>query len=96
MAGNRIAHRATKLANRMFAQSDEMGALPQLYAATMPNVRGRDYWGPDGPFEQRGRPKRVDRSKRATDAGDAKRLWELSEELTGVTYAWAPTKNGHK
>jgi NAD(P)-dependent dehydrogenase (short-subunit alcohol dehydrogenase family) len=88
MSGNRIMQRATRLSDRLLGQSDEMGALPQLYAATMPDARGGDYWGPDGPFEQRGWPERVDRSKAAKDADAARRLWTLSEELTGVTYDW--------
>jgi hypothetical protein len=71
---------------RLTAQPADMGALPQLYAATMPDVSGDDYWGPDGLFEQRGHPKQVGRSRAATDAEMARGLWELSERLTGVTY----------
>ena len=52
----------------------------------MPDVVGGDYWGPDGPLEQRGYPRKVGRSRAATDAEMARRLWELSERLTGVTY----------
>jgi NAD(P)-dependent dehydrogenase (short-subunit alcohol dehydrogenase family) len=88
MSGNRVMLKLTRLGDRVLGQSDEMGALPQLYAATMPDVRGGDYWGPDGPFEWRGYPERVARSKRATDAEAARRLWSLSEELTGVVYDW--------
>jgi NAD(P)-dependent dehydrogenase (short-subunit alcohol dehydrogenase family) len=87
-SGNRFMQQATKLSDRLFGQSDAQGALPQLYAATMPDVHGNDYFGPDGLFEQRGYPKRVDRSKRASSGEDARRLWSLSEELTGVTYDW--------
>ena len=71
---------------RWVAQPAEMGALPQLYAATMPDVGPDDYWGPDGAFEQRGYPRQVGRSKAARDAATAERLWDLSEQLTGVTY----------
>ncbi len=74
--------------DRVFGQSDVMGALPQLYAATMPDVAGNDYWGPDGFAEQRGHPERVGRKASARDADMARRLWETSERLTGVTYAW--------
>jgi NAD(P)-dependent dehydrogenase (short-subunit alcohol dehydrogenase family) len=74
--------------DRLFGQPDHMGALPQLYAATMPDVLADDYWGPDAFREQRGHPTRVGRSARARDRADAARLWALSEELTGVTYAW--------
>jgi hypothetical protein len=65
-----------------------MGALPQLYAATMPDVGPDDYWGPDGFMERRGRPKRVGRSRTARDGAAARRLWEASEKLTGITYTW--------
>ena len=61
------------------------GALPQLYAATMPDVRRGDYWGP-ALAEVRGEPKRVGRSKAAQDDSAARRLWDVSEQLTGVSY----------
>jgi NAD(P)-dependent dehydrogenase (short-subunit alcohol dehydrogenase family) len=70
------------------AQPAAAGALPQLYAATMPDVAPGDYFGPGGPFELRGAPRRVGMSRRARDDEAASRLWALSEELTGVTYAW--------
>jgi NAD(P)-dependent dehydrogenase (short-subunit alcohol dehydrogenase family) len=81
------------LGDRLLGQPDHMGALPQLYAATMPDVLPDDYWGPDAFREQRGHPTRVGRTARATDRADASRLWERSEELTGVTYPW-PTEDG--
>jgi NAD(P)-dependent dehydrogenase (short-subunit alcohol dehydrogenase family) len=77
-----------KLSDRLFAQPDRMGALPQLYAATMPDVGPDDYWGPDGFMERRGWPKRVRRSSAARDGDAARRLWEASEKLTGITYTW--------
>jgi NAD(P)-dependent dehydrogenase (short-subunit alcohol dehydrogenase family) len=77
-----------RLGDRVAGQPDHMGALPQLYAATMPDVRPDDYWGPDGVREMRGHPTRVGRTRRAQDTETARRLWERSEELTGVTYAW--------
>ncbi len=75
-----------KVGNLVFAQSDAMGALPSLYAATAAGVEGDDYFGPDGVGEQRGHPKRVGRTGRAADGEDARRLWEASEELTGVSF----------
>jgi NAD(P)-dependent dehydrogenase (short-subunit alcohol dehydrogenase family) len=75
-----------KVGNVLLAQSDAMGALPSLYAATAPGVAGDDYFGPDGLGEQRGHPTRVGRTGRAADGADAKRLWEISEELTGVAF----------
>ena len=71
--------------NLVIAQSDEMGALPTLYAATQ-DIPGDSYVGPDGFQEQRGHPKLVGRSGAAKDADTARRLWELSEELTGVSF----------
>ena len=79
---------AGPLFERWVAQPAEMGALPQLYAATMPSVGPDDYWGPDGPFEQRGYPSKVGRSRSARDVVTAERLWALSEELTGVAYVF--------
>ena len=75
---------------RRLEQSDADGALPSLYAATMPDVRGGEYFGPDGRFEQRGAPTRVGRSRQASDDVTAKRLWSLSERLTGVRYPDLP------
>ena len=63
-----------------------MGALPTLRAATDPAVVGGEYFGPDGLGEQRGHPRVVGRSRRAQDEDVARRLWEVSEELTGVRY----------
>jgi NAD(P)-dependent dehydrogenase (short-subunit alcohol dehydrogenase family) len=71
--------------NKLIAQSDDMGALPTLYAATQ-DLPGNSYVGPDGLREARGHPKLVGRSDRARDPETARRLWELSEELTGVTF----------
>jgi protochlorophyllide reductase len=88
MEGNRLKATAMGLLNRVVAQSDADGALPQLYAATMPDVAGGEYWGPDGPAEVRGGPRRVGATKQATDEVDAARLWDVSEELTGVRFAW--------
>ena len=67
-------------------QSAARGALPGLYAASMPKVEGGQYFGPDGVGEVRGWPKRAALSSRARDAGLADRLWQVSETLTGVTY----------
>jgi NAD(P)-dependent dehydrogenase (short-subunit alcohol dehydrogenase family) len=72
--------------NRVFAQSDEMGALPTLYAATEPGVEGGTYVGPDGMAEQRGHPKKVSPNAAARDEEVARRLWEVSEHLTGVSF----------
>ena len=74
------------LANHLIAQSAAMGALPTLFAATE-DIPGGSYVGPDGLLEQRGHPHLVGMSGAARDEESARRLWEVSEELTGVTFA---------
>lgn len=86
--GRALMGRAMAFGNRYLAQSAEDGALPLLYAATMPDVRGGELFGPSGPTEMRGHPVRVTASKRAQDTDDAARLWRVSERSTGVTYRW--------
>jgi hypothetical protein len=73
----------------VIAQSDEKGALNTLFAATQ-DLPGDSYVGPDGFQEQRGHPTLVGRSAAARDADTARRLWELSEELTGVRFPLEP------
>jgi NAD(P)-dependent dehydrogenase (short-subunit alcohol dehydrogenase family) len=77
------------IANKLVAQSEEMGALPTLFAATQ-DLPGDTYVGPDGLGEQRGHTTLVGRSGAARDAATAARLWELSEELTGVAFPLSP------
>jgi NAD(P)-dependent dehydrogenase (short-subunit alcohol dehydrogenase family) len=77
------------IGNRLFAQSADMGALPTLYAATVPDLPGGTYVGPGGPGEQRGHPKVVSAAGKAYDEQAWARLWELSEQLTGVHYEFA-------
>jgi NAD(P)-dependent dehydrogenase (short-subunit alcohol dehydrogenase family) len=72
--------------NRLLAQSAEMGALPVLYAATQPGLEGGTFIGPDGIAEQRGYPEPVTASRAARDENVARRLWTVSEELTGVSF----------
>ncbi|MDT5091113.1 MAG: hypothetical protein QOH60_476 [Mycobacterium sp.] len=67
-------------------QGADMGALPTLRAATDPGVIGGQYFGPDGFGEQRGYPRVVASSRVSHDIDQQKRLWTVSEELTGVTF----------
>ena len=67
-------------------QDPAKGALPQLRAATDPQVRGGEYWGPDGLFELRGYPTLVKSSAKSYDEAVQKRLWGIAEELTGVSF----------
>ncbi|MHA7278756.1 oxidoreductase [Arthrobacter sp. MDT2-2] len=71
---------------KLMSQSDAAGALPTLYAATSPEVRGGDYYGPSGPGETRGAPRLVAPVPRVLDRDIAVRLWNRSVELTGVDY----------
>jgi len=83
---NTIGHVGRPVIEKIALQSAAMGALPTLRAATDPAVVGGEYFGPDGLGEQRGHPRVVGRSRRAQDEDVARRLWEVSEELTGVRY----------
>jgi NAD(P)-dependent dehydrogenase (short-subunit alcohol dehydrogenase family) len=75
-----------KLTNLILAQSADMGALPSLYAATFPGLDGGSYVGPDGIGEFRGHPHLATPTGAARDEQVAARLWEVSEELTGVRF----------
>jgi NAD(P)-dependent dehydrogenase (short-subunit alcohol dehydrogenase family) len=67
-------------------QGADLGALPTLRAATDPGVLGGQYFGPDGFQEIRGYPKVVASSGQSHDVELQRRLWAVSEELTGVVY----------
>ena len=71
---------------RVMSQKAAMGALPVLRAATDPGVLGGQYYGPGGPFGARGFPKLAESSKRSHDTAVQRRLWTVSEELTGFTF----------
>ncbi|MFF5649997.1 oxidoreductase [Streptomyces collinus] len=77
-----------RIGNRFFAQDDRAGALPTLYAATE-DLPGASYVGPDGLGEMRGAPTLVGRSRAAGDPLTARRLWRVSEELTGTHFPLA-------
>ena len=81
-----VAKAMLAISNRVLAQSADRGALPTLYAATAPGVKGGEYYGPDGRGEFRGFPKRVEAIRAAHDPEIGSRLWQVSEELTGVRY----------
>jgi NAD(P)-dependent dehydrogenase (short-subunit alcohol dehydrogenase family) len=71
---------------RPLMQSAAQGALPSLRAATDPAVLGGQYFGPDGLGEMKGSPKLVKSSKQSHDAELQRRLWTVSEALTGVQF----------
>ncbi|MBS4102803.1 SDR family NAD(P)-dependent oxidoreductase [Tsukamurella paurometabola] len=70
----------------LFSHDAEHGALPQLRAATDPGALGGQYYGPDGLGERRGAPRVVTSSEQSYDLDLQRRLWAVSEELTGVAF----------
>jgi NAD(P)-dependent dehydrogenase (short-subunit alcohol dehydrogenase family) len=83
-----IVKQLMKVSNVIMAQSVEMGALDQLYAATAPGAESGQFIGPDRLSESRGHPKVVQPVKSAQDPETARRLWDLSEDLTGVRFTF--------
>ncbi|HET9876784.1 MAG TPA: SDR family NAD(P)-dependent oxidoreductase [Mycobacterium sp.] len=83
----RFLRPADRLTAPLVKQSPAMGALPTLRAATDPTVQGGQYYGPSGLGEQRGHPKLVASSKQSHDEELQRRLWQVSEELTGVSFS---------
>ena len=81
-----LLHRIQGYFWEFLRQSVEMGALPQLYAATAPNVQGGEFYAPGGFLQRAGYPKKVRSSRRSYDETLARQLWAVSEELTGVEY----------
>lgn len=86
MENSAIGRAVSSLFNNLFGQDVAQGVLPQLYAATMPDVQGGGYYGPDGFMEMRGHPQKTTPNEAARSEADAAKLWTLSEQLTGVTY----------
>jgi NAD(P)-dependent dehydrogenase (short-subunit alcohol dehydrogenase family) len=78
--------RIMEVGNKLIAQSAEMGALPSLYAATVADLPGGSYVGPDGLLENQGHPKVVGSTGASKDLAVAAELWRRSEEMTGVSY----------
>jgi NAD(P)-dependent dehydrogenase (short-subunit alcohol dehydrogenase family) len=85
---NRLMEIISVIGNRVIAQDENGGALPTLYAAVA-DIPGNSFAGPGGFMEQRGAPKLVGRSGAATDMDVARRLWDVSEQLTGVSFPLA-------
>jgi NAD(P)-dependent dehydrogenase (short-subunit alcohol dehydrogenase family) len=78
-----------QLGFRLFGQSAARGALPSLQAATLPGLQGGVYIGPDGPGGMFGAPAPAPMTAEASDIAKAARLWDVSEQLTGVRYTAA-------
>jgi NAD(P)-dependent dehydrogenase (short-subunit alcohol dehydrogenase family) len=86
----RLLDLLSMLGNRVLAQDSDGGALPTLYAA-LADIPGDSFAGPGGFMEQRGPAKLVGRSSAAKDTDVAHRLWEVSEQLTGVRFPLGAT-----
>jgi len=86
MTGSTLRLWGMKLSNTLLAQSAEQGTLPMLYAATADNVDGGDYVGPGGFMNMRGAPTKQQSNAASHDEATADRLWDVSEDLTGVAY----------
>ena len=84
--GSTLRLAVMRAANAVFGQSAREGALPLLYAATAPDVEGGEYYGPGGFLNMRGPPEKQSSNDASYDEGDAERLWEVSEEETGVEF----------
>ncbi|MCP9948890.1 oxidoreductase [Actinomadura madurae] len=89
MQGNSLMEKVTGVGNALMAQSAAAGALPSLYAATAPDAKGGGCYGPRL-LQYRGSPTEVVTPPQADRPGLGDRLWEVSETLTGVTYAQEP------
>jgi len=85
-SGSRLRLLAMKAANVLVAQSAERGAWPLLYAATAPDIDGGEYVGPGGLANMRGYPTVQSSSERSRDRDVARRLWSVSEDLTGASF----------
>jgi len=86
MKGSAFGARMAGLGNTLLAQPAQIGALPTLYAATVPGLPPGAYIGPNGFLEQRGYPKIVSCTDAARDESMAARLWGISEELIGLRF----------
>lgn len=83
---NPIIRNVAKTMFGIIGQSAEQGAWPILYAATAPDVKNGDYYGPGGAGERKGIPAPAKIASHAADVENGKKLWVLTEELTGITY----------
>jgi NAD(P)-dependent dehydrogenase (short-subunit alcohol dehydrogenase family) len=89
MAGSTLRLIGMRFANALLAQSATKGALPMLYAATVPDVTGGSYIGPSGFLNMRGSPARQESSEASRDEATAARLWEESASMTNISYNFA-------
>jgi NAD(P)-dependent dehydrogenase (short-subunit alcohol dehydrogenase family) len=86
MKGRKFIIKAGRLANKLIAQSSEMGALPTLYAATSAEAAHRNFYGPGGFAGMKGFPEQAFPNKKKISKVNQEKLWDLSESLTGVSF----------
>jgi NAD(P)-dependent dehydrogenase (short-subunit alcohol dehydrogenase family) len=84
-AGSAVLRNLMHVSDRAFGQNAAAGALPTLYVAVA-DLPGDSFAGPGRLFQTRGAPILVGRSRAARDLDVARRLWEVSEELTGTRF----------
>ncbi len=82
-----------RIGEALLGQEVSMGVLPQLYASTAPEAKGGVFYGPKT-MRLRGYPAEQKCHDALDDAALLKRFWEVSEQLTGVTYEFSPQKLG--
>ena len=85
--GSGLAGALQRRMNRFLLQSAADGAWSPLFAATSPDARPSIYYGPDRMLGLNGSPTVARMSSRARNAVDARRLWDVSEQLTGAKFA---------
>lgn len=87
MTGSKLKAQGMKIGNMLLSQSQAEGALPVLYAAVDEHAESGEYFGPDGFSEMRGAPAPAYVNGPGRNTENAKRLWSVSQELTGVSFA---------
>ena len=87
MRGAAMEEKITMAINKVLAQPASQGALPTLAACVFPDLIGASFIGPNGFLEMRGTPKLTRAKALAYDKSLAKNLWQVSEELTKVSWA---------
>jgi NAD(P)-dependent dehydrogenase (short-subunit alcohol dehydrogenase family) len=87
MRGAKIEEQITMKINKVFAQPSSQGALPTLAACVYPDLIGASFVGPNGFLEMRGTPKLTRAKALAYDQTLAKNLWQVSQELTKVSWS---------
>ncbi len=87
LSGSKLAERFYAFTNKVAAQPAHMGAMPSVFAAVGEPVSGGGFYGPEGLGQVRGYPVRVESSRASHDEVAAQRLWMMSAEATGETFA---------